>query len=228
MSASTVTLFSGLALKDLYVHEILPESPDEVETVFAPTSVLVSRIRAGDRPDILVGVRDPLRELAAESILDSTTLRPLVRSGLGVATLPDAPAPALGSAEEFVSSLRSARSVAYSRSGASGLHFSALLERLGIAEEVNSRATLVPGGFTGEALLDGRADLAIQQVIELRSVDGIRIAGSFPDELQHYVDLWIGGSPRLSDSKAAERLWDILVSPTAAAAYGAAGLEWSD
>ncbi len=44
--------------------------------------------------------------------------------------------------------LRRARSVALSRAGASGVFMTGLLERLGIAEEVNRKATFIASGLS--------------------------------------------------------------------------------
>ena len=40
--------------------------------------------------------------------------------------------------------------IAYSRAGASGIFFAGLIERLGIAAEVNAKATVIPQGFTAD------------------------------------------------------------------------------
>src|SRR6185437_11142847 len=80
--------------------------------------------------------------------------------------------------------LLGARSVAYSRLGASGIYFAQLIEQLGIASEVNARATIIPAGFTAEKLLTGEADLAVQQISELMQVGGIEVVGPIPHDLQ--------------------------------------------
>lgn len=74
-----------------------------------------------------------------------------------------------------------------------GCTFAQLLHRLGLAEVINARATLVDHGFTASTLLDGRADLAVQQMSELMSVPGVRIAGPLPETLQHYT-VFSGGT----------------------------------
>ena len=80
--------------------------------------------------------------------------------------------------------LLGARSVAYSRIGASGIFFAQLIERMGIAAEINARATIVPSGFTAERLVNGEADLAIQQLSELKQVAGVEVVGPIPLHLQ--------------------------------------------
>jgi molybdate transport system substrate-binding protein len=74
--------------------------------------------------------------------------------------------------------------VAYSRIGASGILFAQLIERLGIASEVNARARIIPSGLTAELLVSGEAELAVQQLSELKQVPGIEVVGPIPRHLQ--------------------------------------------
>ena len=50
------------------------------------------------------------------------------------------PKPDISSVEAFRSALLAARSIAYSRIGASGIYFAGLIERLGITDAVNAKA----------------------------------------------------------------------------------------
>lgn len=222
-----ISLFSGLAVQGVLERSVLPAFAAEhqlaVTATFEPTAVLSKLIEAGARPDLVLGVADALRKLGDTGILAPTSLTPLVRSGIGVAVPPGAPAPEIGTVAQLKETIRSARSVAYSRTGASGAHFAALLDRLGIAEQVNANACVVEKGFTAETLLDGRADLAVQQVIELASVPGVRIVGPLPGDAQQYVELWVGSA--VNASAAATRLLRFLVAPESLRVYEEAGLE---
>ena len=227
MASATVSLFSGLAVKDILENSVLPafrtEHGTEVAATYEPTKVLSGLIADGARPDVMLGVGSALEQLADDGVLARDSLSPLVRSGIGVAVPPDADAPSITTVDALIAAIRDARSVAYSRTGASGAHFAALLERWGITDEVNTRATILDKGFTAAALLDGRADLAVQQVIELASVDGVQIVGPLPADAQHYVELWVGAGTGVGP--AAKELLQFLCSPTATDAYAAAGLE---
>ena len=77
-----------------------------------------------------------------------------------------------------------ARSVCYSRIGASGLYFAKLIQDLGIADAVNAKATIASTGFTAERLVSGEADLAVQQISELMVVPGIEVVGGLPAAVQ--------------------------------------------
>ena len=43
---------------------------------------------------------------------------------------------------------------------------------------------VIPSGFTAERLVTGEADLAVQQISELKQVAGIEIVGPIPRDLQ--------------------------------------------
>ena len=222
-----VRLFSGLALKESLETSILPAFRErhqvDIDATYEPTTVLVDLIGAGARPDVVVGVRGALRQLALTGLIEASSITPIVRSGLGVAVAAGTPWPAIDTVDAFRSSILGARAVAYSRSGASGIYFADLLDRWGIREEVDARATILDKGFTAEALTDGRADLAVQQLSELATVAGIDIVGPFPPEVQSYVELDAGA--RVGAAPAATALIAHLVAPEAVAAFGRARME---
>jgi molybdate transport system substrate-binding protein len=69
-----------------------------------------------------------------------------------------------------------ARSDACSRTGASGVNFAGLIQQRGVVETFNARATMLPKALTSEAIVDGRADLAVQQTSELMTVRGVEVS----------------------------------------------------
>jgi molybdate transport system substrate-binding protein len=81
------------------------------------------------------------------------------RTGMGIAVRAGAAKPDISTVLAFKRSLLHARSVAYSRTGASGIYFAALIERLGIAEAINVHATIIEKGLTAEALLSHRLEV---------------------------------------------------------------------
>jgi molybdate transport system substrate-binding protein len=121
--------------------------------------------------------------------------------------------------------LLGARAVAYSRLGASGIFFAQLIERMGIASEINARACIVPQGFTAERLVTGEAELAVQQLSELKQVKAIEVVGPIPLDLQSPAVFSAGrlaASKRLVQSDA---LLKYLASPEVAPALRESGLE---
>ncbi|AEW98302.1 molybdate ABC transporter substrate-binding protein [Streptantibioticus cattleyicolor] len=228
-TARSLTLFSALAVRKAYDDGLLDAfeaaSGTPVTAVFDPTVPLLRRIEAGEAFDVLVAVTGSLAPLAERGVIDPATRTAVARTGVGLAVPPGAPHPDVSTRAAFVSALRAARSVAYSRTGASGIYFARLLEDLGIAEEVNSRATVIDKGFTAEAVVDGRADIAIQQMSELLFVPEAEIVAPLPDEVQHHTEFSVALSAAASSDPGARALLTHLSGDRAAAAYRRTHLE---
>jgi molybdate transport system substrate-binding protein len=116
-----------------------------------------------------------------------------------------------------------ARSVAYSKIGASGIYFAELIARLGLADEVNVRATIT-SGFTAERLITGEADLAVQQISELKQVDGIEVVGPIPLSLQSPAVFSAGRMTASEKPAQADALLQFLASPEVAPVLVETGL----
>ena len=147
---------------------------------FNPTARLLARIAEGERADIAILTEAGIEALTAEGVLAPGTRRDIALSWIGLAVPAGAPHPRVGTVEELRATLLATPTLAYSRAGASGIFFADLIERLGIAAEVNAKATIIPQGFTAEVVVRGDAALAIQQVSELMAVEGVEIVGKLP------------------------------------------------
>jgi molybdate transport system substrate-binding protein len=90
----------------------------------------------------------------------------LARSYVGIAVKAGADHPDIATVTALRATLLGAKSVAYSRIGASGIFFAQLIERIGIAHLINARAKIVPSGLTAALLVTGEAELAVQQLSE--------------------------------------------------------------
>jgi len=227
---STIRLFSTLAVRLALDAGVLDDftaaTGHAIATIYDPTNVLLQRIEDGDLPDVMIGVGSQLRDLAEAGVLDGSSLADIARVGVGIAAPPGAGTlPSIATVEHLRAALLGARSVAYSRTGASGVYFASLLAELGIADAVDDRATVVEKGFTAAAVIDGRADLAVQQLSELRFVPEARLVGPLPDAAQHYTVFAAATGTALRDRAASRALVDHLASSEARERYRAAGLE---
>ncbi|MHC2370966.1 ABC-type molybdate transport system substrate-binding protein [Bradyrhizobium diazoefficiens] len=109
--------------------------------------------------------------------------------------------------------------------GASGVYFAQLIVRMGIAAEINAKATIVEQGFTAERLVNGEADLAVQQISELKQVDGIEIVGPVPHDLQTPAVFSTGRMANAKQAEAAYLLLRYLASPEVVPVLRQSGLE---
>jgi molybdate transport system substrate-binding protein len=221
-------LLCALAVRRPFDAVIVPAfeaAGGAVSIAWHPTSVIMKQIAAGERADALPVISDSMDDLVARGIVDVATRVDVVQSGLGVAVAAEAPHPDIATEDAFVKTLLAARSVAYSDSGASGLYFKGLIQRLGIADAITAKATIIPAGFTAEKLVTGEADVAIQQLSELIVVDGIEIVGRFPAAVQKIVTISAAALTDAPDYDRACRFIDSLGSAQAIAAYRRSGLD---
>jgi molybdate transport system substrate-binding protein len=190
-----------------------------------PTLGLLDRLRDGEAADVVILTREGLDGLAAKGTVVADSRVDLARSFVGIAVKAGAEHPDIATEAALRATLLGARSVAYSRIGASGIFFAQLIERMGIASEINARATITPSGFTAERLLTGEAELAVQQISELKQVAGVEVVGPIPLDLQSPAVFSAG---RLAASKRvvqSDALLKYLASPEVAPMLRESGLE---
>jgi len=115
--------------------------------------------------------------------------------------------------------------VAYSDSASGEYIKRQLLEKLGIKQAMDGKATQIPATPVGEIIAQGEADFGCQQRSELQPVKGIDIIGTLPEEVQlrtQFAGALVRGA---SHPEAARHLLRFLASPANAATIEATGLE---
>jgi molybdate transport system substrate-binding protein len=200
-------------------------SGEKVEASYDPTAIMLERIRGGERADLAFLTTDGVDTLIAEGIMLPGSRVDLARSLVGLAVKSGAPKPDLSTVESTRAALLAAPSIVYSRKGQSGIFFASVLERLGIADEVNAKAIIVESGTTAREVVAGRATIAVQQVSELMLVSGVDIAGPLPPGIQD--DLVFAGGVFAGSRAAAEAasLIAAMAAPGLAPVYAAKGLQ---
>jgi molybdate transport system substrate-binding protein len=103
--------------------------------------------------------------------------------------------------------------------------FAKLIEQLGIAADINASAVIIQQGFTAEKLMTGEADLAVQQISELKQIGGIEVVGPIPYELQNPAVFSAGRMAAASNAAEADRLLRYLASAAVAPVLRDSGLE---
>lgn len=226
--SDTIRVLSTLALKGAVpalAGQYRASGGVPIDADFAPTLALLTRLRAGEAADVVILTREGLDEIAREGRVAADSCVDLARSWVGIAVKAGALHPDVATEAALRAALRGARAVAYSRLGASGILFAKLIEQLGIASDINARAVIIQQGFTAEKLVTGEADLAVQQISELKQIDGIEVVGPIPHDLQTPAVFSAGRMAATSRPDAADRLLRFLASPEVAPALRASGLE---
>ena len=147
--AAEIRVLSGGGLRSVLQElfsQFEPASGHTVINKFGISAQLGKAISEGEQCDVVI-LNDPLPEqLAKQGQLVPGTLTEIARVGIGIAIRSGAGKPDISTVNAFKSALLAAKSLSYAEQSQSGLYFAKLIERLGIAEAINSKATLMPGG----------------------------------------------------------------------------------
>ncbi|GEC51390.1 molybdate transport system substrate-binding protein [Bradyrhizobium japonicum] len=225
---NSVRVLSTLALKGAVARlaaAYQAASGVAIDADFAPTLALLERLRGGEGADLVILTREGLDQMIGEGRVARQSAVDLARSYVGVAVKAGAAHPDIATEAALRAALLGARAVAYSRLGASGILFAQLIERLGIVEAINARAVIIPSGFTAEKLVSGDADLAIQQISELKQIEGIEVVGPIPLDLQTPAVFSAGRVAASQRAAAADHLLRYLSSAEVAPVLRETGLE---
>ena len=225
---NSVRLLSTLALAGA-VRALAEKYQDmsgaRIDADFAPTVRVLERLKEGETADVLILTDEGLAGLISTGSVAADSRVDLARSWVGLAVKAGEPHPDISTEASLRATLLNARSVAYSRLGASGIFFAQLIARMGIEKEIKARATISPMGFTAERIVAGVADVAIQQLSELKQVKGVEIVGSLPHHLQTPAVFCAGRMTGSKQVAASDLLLKFLASPDATPALIASGLE---
>ncbi|RKE37218.1 molybdate transport system substrate-binding protein [Paraburkholderia sp. BL23I1N1] len=190
------------------------------------TDALPIRIKNGEAMDVCFMIRPALDEQIRQGKFLPDTRTDLVASRIGVAVQVGMPTPDVSTVETLRSALLAAKSVAFSE-GASGTYITeTLFPKLGIADQMKGRSVQIKGKeLVGTAIERGDAELGLQQISELRAIQGIQYVGPLPQEVQKVSVISAALSTNAQEREGAAALISYLRTPTASAVFEKTGLD---
>jgi len=231
-AAADLKIFVGGAMTETVEKigaEFARSSGNKLEYVSDTTGALLNKLKAGEKPDVLVVTATAMDSLQKDGVLVSASRAELVRALIGVAMKPGAKAPDLSSADAFKKSLLAARSVSYvnpKAGGTSGTYFEGLLAKMGIADAMKPKIVYRnQGSEVADAVAKGDAELGVSFIAELAPNKGVKVAGALPDAIQLPTN-YAAAIPTVSGNQGAARGFiQAMTSPQGTAVFKAAGLE---
>ena len=204
-------------------------SGQKLNLIFNTAGSLRDRFKNGEAADLVILSEFIIADLAKLGLFVPGTVTDLGRTVTGVAVREGAPVPDISTPEAFKQALRNAKTVAYTdpkAGGSGGIMFAALLQKLGIADEVNKKAVLGKrGAEVAQSIADGRAELGTTFISEVLPVKGAKVVGPLPGEL-HNANTYTAAIPAGSQNRAAATaLLRALTDPATRERWTAAGLE---
>jgi molybdate transport system substrate-binding protein len=226
--AAEIKVWTARAIATV-LAEVGPEfertSGHELAIVSDLSPAFVRRAHAGEPFDVMITGADPLAGLIRDGKIIAETRTPIARSGIGVEVRAGAPRPDIRSIEAFKRALLGAKSIAYLKDVGSGIHVARVLERLGIAEAVEKKATRPESDIVSELVARGEVELGIVVITQILTTPGVELVGPLPPELQSYVVFTAGVSADSKRPEAARALIRFLTGPITAPVIAAQGME---
>jgi molybdate transport system substrate-binding protein len=227
-SGAEILVLSGGAVRSpllAVVPSFEARSGHTVRFTFAPAGEIAERLAAGEVYDLLVAPAEDIASYERTGRVVRGGGVPLGKVGIGVAVHERAATPDISTPDAFRRTLLAAKSVVYidPARGTSGKHFAGVLERLGIAREVNGKATLGPGGEVVGPVGRGEIELGVHQITAILTVPGVKLVGPLPAGLQKWTTYTAVTMPGGKAPEAARTLTAFLAGGEARAAFATRG-----
>jgi molybdate transport system substrate-binding protein len=193
---------------------------------FNSSKNLRDKILAGEPFDATILTSDVIDDLIQKGKIAAGSRTDLSRAGMGVGIRAGAPKPDVSTPEALKKTLLNAKSIAFNPTGASAVHNYAMFDRLGIADAVKSKLILdSEAGRPQQNVAEGKVDLVITLIPEIKFFPGVELAGPIPADLQSYISFSAGVSTNAHDADAAKALIQFIKGPSGAAAMKAKAME---
>jgi len=213
---------AGLFLGDL-APQFEQVSGNKVTISYDEAGIVRKRVLDGEAFDVIVlpaGWEEVRKTLANDPVA-------IGHSDLGMAVLSTAPKPDTSTNEATKRTLLAVKSIVYTdprTGGIAGVLFARMIERLGIADEVNKKSKLVAGQLNATFVAKGEAELAVQLSSEIRQVSGVQFV-PMPPEFRASVTFSGAVATAARAPAAAKALLEFLTAPSAAPAIRLKGFE---
>jgi len=231
--AGEVRVISAGAVKSI-VSELAQayekETGNKVVMQFGPMGFVRQKL-ASDPADVVIMSDTVIEDTIAKGGVTAGSRTDIGRTGMGVGVRDGAPQPDISSVDAFKRALLEAKSIVYvdPASGAtSGVHFASVLQKLGVAEAVKPKTTLVPGGYPAELVAKGEVDLVVHQISEIVPVKGVTLVGPLPKELQKLTIYSAGVAAKSTNAELARGFTTFLARPAFKAKFAEAGLDYKE
>jgi molybdate transport system substrate-binding protein len=231
--AAEISVLSASALKVVVAElaqEFRRESGHTPKLGFATAGEVERRVLANEAVDVIIATDVQMGRLAEKGLVVASSRAIIASVGVGVGVKDGAQKPDISNAAALKATLLAAKSVTYpdpAKGGASGIHFAAVMDKLGIAEAIKPKAILGANpDFVCVAVAKGEAELCVHQISEIMPVKGVTLVGPLPRELQKVTTFVVAAAQAAPASEAALAFAQFVARPALKARFAAAGLDY--
>ncbi len=221
------------AVAEKVIESYTRETGHPVAAEFSAVGAMKTRVVAGEPVDVIVLTRALVDELIASGHVVPGSRADLGKVGTGVAVRAGTPLPDASSAERLRDTLVAASKIVCPdpATATAGKVVMQVLERLGIADQLQSRMQYFPNGYAAMKWLAesrGQNELGITQITEIAANKGVTYAGPLPGDLQAKTVYSAGLAARAAEPGMARDFIARLTSPAARNLLAQAGYEFDN
>ena len=193
---------------------------------FSSTASFKEKIDAGATFDVAILTSDMMNILTKENKIATGTRADVARTGVGIGVRAGAPRPDISTPDKLKQTLLQTKSITYTKSGASAVFVTRMIDRLGIAAELKPKLIAdTRAGHVSQAVAEGQADMVLTLISEILPVHGVQFLGPLPGDLQGYTVLTAGVGAQAKDAEAAKAAVKFLTGASIGPILKAKGME---
>jgi molybdate transport system substrate-binding protein len=211
------------------MQEVIPgfeaKTGAKVIASYDTSNIILKRVQSGESADLIILTRSAIDNLVRQGTVASNGVTDLAVSGVGMVVRSGEKHPNIKTSEDLKKTLLGAKSVAFTGTGASGIYFLSVADKLGIGTQVREKAVTPEGGHIAKIVAAGDAQLGVQMKSELLGVPGAEYIGPLPPELQMNTVFTVGIFANSGNAAQAMELVRYLSAPAQAPAYQKVGMD---
>jgi molybdate transport system substrate-binding protein len=212
------------------MEKLLPQAEHAagrpVKLEFGASANFKRSIEGGGQFDLAIVTPQIVEDLTIEGKIAAGTKVDLASTGIGIAVRAGHPKPDVSSAQAVKRMLLGAKSIGYVKVGAGTPAIVDMLNRLGVAAEVQSKTIFQSGAEESMAnVAGGKVEVAFALVSEILPVPGVQLAGPVPPEFQKQITMSAGIAASTKNRKALDEIIKSMTGTAAATSIKAAGLD---
>jgi len=198
----------------------------KLEVESSSSKNLVDKIKAGEPFDVALLTTATIDDLVKAGRIRPDSRVAFARAGVGVGIRSGAPKVDVSTPEALKQALLNAKSITFNSTGATTAIITKMFDSLGVTEAVKSKLlTSAISGVAQQNVIDGKADLILILIPEVRGYPGLDYLGPLPGNLQTYINFVGGVATSASDPAAAKAVLHSFNTPAGATILRDKGME---
>jgi len=177
------------AVCERIIEEFQRDTGHEVEASFGAVGAMKARMAGGEPTDLIILSAPLIQDLVSAGLVAVSSVRDIGKVGTGVAVRAGTPLPEVRTREALRGNILAASVIVCPdpATATAGKIVMKLMERLGVATQVEDRMQFFPNGYAAMKWLSessGNMELGITQNTEILPNKGVTWVGALPDEFQ--------------------------------------------